>query len=43
MYFQTQEERERKKLKETDRTEGADLMEVSDQEESEGELYKLSV
>ncbi|XP_036435639.1 serine/threonine-protein kinase pim-3-like [Colossoma macropomum] len=29
------EERERKKLTETDRAEGADLMEVSDQEESE--------
>ena len=30
-------ERERMKLKEADRTEGADLMEVSDGEEREGE------
>ena len=30
-------------MEETDRAEGAGLMEVSDQEESEWELFKLSV
>lgn len=37
------EERERRKMEETDRAEGAGLMEVSDQEESEWELFELSV
>ena len=43
MLLKTGEERKRRKMKETDRAEGAGLMKVSDQEESEWELFKLSV
>lgn len=43
MFLRTGEERERGKIELTDRAEGAGLMEVSDQEESKWELFKLSV
>lgn len=43
MFLKTGEERERGKIELTDRAEGAGLMEVSDQEESKWELFKLSV
>lgn len=43
MFLKTGEERERGKIELTDRAEEAGLMEVSDQEESKWELFKLSV